>query len=232
MAAFAAVYKPPQAAGFRGGYRRFAAALPLATKDVQPRFARGNTPLSPPTAVLLLKGSMSLDFRVASLPLQIQFLCHPGGGSLLYASPCANLSSSLYSAAKTSPSGGGAVGRRGAFPSRQRRGCMVFPRPQGGLPVFPGRKPGYKGFLYIAPQAPPQPSQPKTASNLRPLGPVGPINPRLRSRRQSLAPWAVFVAFFPFFLGLVGHSGLEQKMSSLPLLYVFFTIMEPQVGQN
>ena len=30
------------------------------------------------------------------------------------------------SAAKTYPSGGGAVGRRGAFPARRRRGCMVF----------------------------------------------------------------------------------------------------------
>ena len=28
----------------------------------------GNAPLSPPAAILLLKGSMSLDFRVASLP--------------------------------------------------------------------------------------------------------------------------------------------------------------------
>ena len=212
MAAFAAVYKPPQAAGFRGGYRRFAATLPLATKAVQPRFARGNTPLSPPTAVLLLKGSMSLDFRVASLPLQIQFLCHPGGGSLLSASPCANLSSSLYSAAKTSPSGGGAVGRRGAFPSRQRRGCMVFPARKAVCLFSPGESPVIKVFFILRRRRH--------------------HNPRQRSRRQSLAPWAVFVAFFPFFLGLVGHSGLEQKMSSLPLLYVFFTIMEPQVGQN
>ena len=29
----------------------------------------------------------------------------PGGGGLLYAYPCANLSRSLYSAARTSPSG-------------------------------------------------------------------------------------------------------------------------------
>ena len=36
------------------------------------------------------------------------------------------ISISRHSAAKTSPSGGGAVGRRGAFPTRRRRGCMVF----------------------------------------------------------------------------------------------------------
>ena len=45
-------------------------------------------------------------------------------------------SNSRHSAAKTSPSGGGAVGRRGAFPTRQRRGCMVFHARQGGFKCF------------------------------------------------------------------------------------------------
>ena len=42
----------------------------------------------------------------------------PVGGTLLYASLCANLSCSLHSAARISPSGGDAAagGRRGAFP--------------------------------------------------------------------------------------------------------------------
>ena len=60
----------------------------------------------------------------------------PGGGSLLSASLNANLCRPFYSAARTSPSGGGAVGRRGAFPSRQRRGCMVFPSPARAVCLF------------------------------------------------------------------------------------------------
>ena len=59
---------------------------------------------------------------------------------------------SWHSAAKTSPSGGGAVGRRGAFPSRQRRGCMVFQRAKRGLHVFPSRQGrGFEGFIIMAP---------------------------------------------------------------------------------
>ena len=58
------------------------------------------------------------------------------------------ISISRRRSAKTSPSGGGAAkdGRRGAF--RRAKGAVVrFFRPKGGLPVFPGRKPGCKGFL-------------------------------------------------------------------------------------
>ena len=53
----------------------------------------------------------------------------PGGGGLLSAYPCDNLSCSIYRRWKTSPFGGSTSegGDRGAFPSRQRRGCMVFP---------------------------------------------------------------------------------------------------------
>ena len=212
MAAFAAVYKPPQAAGFRGGVSplRGNAAFGNESRTTSLRSWK-YTPI-PAYGGTSPKGKHVTGFSGRFTPLQIQFLCHPGGGSLLSASPCANLSSSLYSDAKTSPSGGGAVGRRGAFPSRQRRGCMVFPARKAVCLFSPGESPVIKVFFILRRRRH--------------------HNPRLRSRRQSLAPWAVFVAFFPFFLGLVGHSGLEQKMSSLPLLYVFFTIMEPQVGQN
>ena len=61
------------------------------------------------------------------------------------------ISNSRHSAAKTSPSGGGAVGRRGAFPTRQRRGCMVFQRAKRVWLVFPRAKPGCKGFIILAP---------------------------------------------------------------------------------
>ena len=70
-------------------------------------------------------------------PLQIQFLCHPGGGSLLSAFLSANLCHSFYSDAKTSPSGGGAVGRRGAFSTPVRAVCLFFsPARQGGCTVL------------------------------------------------------------------------------------------------
>ena len=39
----------------------------------------GNAPLSPPTAVLLLKGSMSLDSQVASLPYESSSFATPEG---------------------------------------------------------------------------------------------------------------------------------------------------------
>ena len=73
----------------------------------------------------------------------------PGGGSLLSAFLSASLSHSLYSTARISPSGGDAAagGRRGAFSSRQRRGCMVFQRAKRVWLVFPRAKPGCKGFI-------------------------------------------------------------------------------------
>ena len=92
----------------------------------------------------------------------------PGGGSLLSAYPCANLSRSLHSAARISPSGGEAAagGRRGAFPSRQRRGCKGFSSPivihckycKSFLPLKsapPGKKPpqAAEGVHFLAPKA-------------------------------------------------------------------------------
>ena len=66
----------------------------------------------------LSTGKRLTRFSVAYGSLRIVFACHPGGGGLLSASLSANLSHSLLSAAKTSPSGGStaAGGDRGAFP--------------------------------------------------------------------------------------------------------------------
>ena len=60
----------------------------------------------------------------------------PGGGSLLSAFLSANLCHSFYSGAKTSPSGGGAVGRRGAFPTPVRAVGLFSPAHQGGCEGF------------------------------------------------------------------------------------------------
>ena len=109
--------------------RLSAAALPAAVKTKQPGFARGNAPLSV-LRTTSPKGKHVTGFSGRFAPLRIQFLCHPGGGSLIYAYPCANLSRSLYSAAKISPSGGEAAegGRRGAFPAGEAR-LACFPSP-------------------------------------------------------------------------------------------------------
>ena len=109
----------------------------------------GNAPLSPPTAVLLLKGSMSLDSQtsgrmpkgkrlygqarrllirpcvfyaeyaptVPTNPVPLP----PRRGKFALRSASKLTSNSRHSAAKTSPSGGGAVGRRGAFPRASAR---------------------------------------------------------------------------------------------------------------
>ena len=178
MAAFAAVYKPPQAAGFRGGVSplRGSAAFGNESRTTSLRSWK-YTPI-PAYGGTSPKGKHVTGFSGRFTPLQIQFLCHPGGGSLLSASPCANLSSSLYSAAKTSPSGGGAVGRRGAFPSRQRRDCMVFPRPQGGLPVFPRRSPVVKVLYKLAAEPPTTTLACEAGVNPWPLGPsLSPSSP-------------------------------------------------------
>ena len=62
----------------------------------------------------------------------------PKGGSLLSAFLSANLSQSLYSAARISPSGEDAAagGRRGAFPTPVRAVCLFSPRPSGRLYGF------------------------------------------------------------------------------------------------
>ena len=109
------------------------------------------------------KGKHVTGFSGRFTPLQIQFLCHPGGGSLLSAYLSANLSCSFHSAAKISPSGGDAAagGRRGAFPTRQRRGLHVFLRPSGRL----------FGFIILAAKPPTTTLTPKACQTLAPLEP-------------------------------------------------------------
>ena len=57
----------------------------LGAKGKQANLASlvGNAPLSPPAAVLLLKGSMSLDFRVVSLPYKSSSFATPEGEVLV-----------------------------------------------------------------------------------------------------------------------------------------------------
>ena len=43
----------------------------------------GNVPLLPPVGDVSPRESVSRDFQVAVVPLQITFACHPGGGDLL-----------------------------------------------------------------------------------------------------------------------------------------------------
>ena len=43
----------------------------------------GNAPLLPPVGDVSPRESVSRDFQVAVVPLQITFACHPGGGDLL-----------------------------------------------------------------------------------------------------------------------------------------------------
>ena len=48
-------------------------------KTGKPGFARGNAPLSPPAAVLLLKGSMSLDSQSSTTPYESSSFATPEG---------------------------------------------------------------------------------------------------------------------------------------------------------
>ena len=114
-----------------------------------------------PLAVCLLWSYRTRDFhpldythagrtpysRFAGLP--------PEGGSLLSSVFSANLSCSFYSIARTSPSGGGAVGRRGAFPTGASPVCLFFQRPPGRLSGFIIRGALHKlnGAHHLPPQA-------------------------------------------------------------------------------
>ena len=138
----------------------WAAALPKAAKTVQPGMRPiGNAPLFPYGDFHLKVKRLTMICASLSL-LQIMFAVHPGGGSLLSASLSANLCRSLYSAARISPSGAAKGGRRGAFPTRQRRGWLVFPSPARAVVWF---------YTYWRRSRPPQPSRPKAVSNFRTL---------------------------------------------------------------
>ena len=88
--------------------------------------------------------SVSRNFQSPYGSLQISFACHPGGGGLLSAQPCANLSHSLFNGGKSSPFGGKVVPKvpKGVHFPRAIGAVVWFSRPQGGLPVFPRAKPG------------------------------------------------------------------------------------------
>ena len=123
----------------------------------------------------LSAGKRLTRFSVAYGSLRIVFACHPGGGGLLSASLSANLSRSLLSAAKTSPSGGStaAGGDRGAFPT-----------PAGRLYGFYSAKRNYK--THRSKGAAPQPSEPARCRRAEPFepsepgprsGPIAPLPP-------------------------------------------------------
>ena len=88
------------------------------------------------------KGKHVTGFSGRFTPLQIQFLCHPGGGKSALRSAFALTSIVKHSAAKISPSGGDAAtgGRRGAFPRATGPVLWFSPARKGGLPVFPRAK--------------------------------------------------------------------------------------------
>ena len=54
-------------------------ALGAKGKPANRAFARGNAPLSPPAAVLLLKGSMSLDSQSSTTPYESSSFATPEG---------------------------------------------------------------------------------------------------------------------------------------------------------
>ena len=95
-------------------------------KTVQPPFGCGKCTPSVACRRRLSTGKRLTRFSLACGSLRIVFACHPGGGDLLYAFLSANLSCSIYSAARTSPSGGS-----------PRRGIGVyFQRAAGPVGLF------------------------------------------------------------------------------------------------
>ena len=120
---------------------------PVARRKCTPSVACGD--VSP-------RESVSRNFQSSADSLQISFACHPGGGGLLSASPCANLSCSFYRGAKTSPSGGSTAvgGDRGAFP-RAAGAVVWFSPPEGRVACFPtGESPVVKVFYKLAAEPP------------------------------------------------------------------------------
>ena len=118
----------------------------------------------------LSTGKRLTRFSVAYGSLRIVFACHPGGGDLLSAYPCANLSCSLYSGEKTSPSGGSP--RRGiGVHFHERSEVLWFSLPKAALPPK-------AAYILIARRAIPQPSEP-----FEPSEPSEPCH--------AVAPWAI-----------------------------------------
>ena len=88
------------------------------------------------------KGKHVTGFSGRFTPLQIQFLCHPGGGKSALRSAFALTSIVKHSAAKISPSGETPpqAAEGGAFPRTTGPILWFSPARKGGLPVFPRAK--------------------------------------------------------------------------------------------
>ena len=134
----------------------------------------------------LSAGKRLTRFSVAYGSLRIVFACHPGGGGLLSASLSANLSRSLLSAAKTSPSGGStaAGGDRGAFPT-----------PAGRLYGFYSAKRNYKTHRSKGRYH--HPLNPPAASEQNPLNLLNPGRGAAPLRHHHPFPLWYFVPPFP-----------------------------------
>ena len=153
-------------------------------------------------AGLLLKGSMSLDFRVAALPYKSSSFATPEG------EVCSTLTFALtqdahYIAAVKVPPPGERwciSTKRGVFPSRQRRGWPVFPSPvRAALWFYQLTSSPAHQFTSPLPwfyqkwrrRRPPQPS------GQRPVKPKNLKNLRARRARPpfSSAPSALYTPF-------------------------------------
>ena len=107
----------------------------------------GNAPFSPPTAVLPPKGETThYILRVAGAPSKC-VRCAPRRGKSTLRFPMESYGTLLSIHSSTAKRGGERWWR-------QPPKGDAFPRPKGGLPVFPRAKPSCKGFLILAPQAP------------------------------------------------------------------------------
>gem|GEM_PF-6370191 len=143
--------------------------------------ARGNAPLSPPTAVLPPEGEVcsTLSFYLLSI--------------------------SRRRAAKTSPTGGGAVGRRGAFSSGEARFACFF-TPVRAVFRFSFRE--AKLYTHRREAAIPPPLNPLNLLNL--LNPFPP-SPLSTQPAGPLGPPPLWCLTAPPFPRKRGHNKAEEK---------------------
>ena len=154
----------------------------------------------------LSTGKRLTRFSVAYGSLRIVFACHPGGGDLLSAYPCANLSCSLYSGEKTSPSGGSPrrgigvhfccgdpaeglqVGRSLSLACTQKDLPMNRPTDEARFYGFRCQRQRcrQRRHIYSSPKAIPQPFEPARWKRAEPSEPSEPSEPC-----HAVAPWAI-----------------------------------------
>ena len=120
--------------------------------------------------------SVSRNFQSPYGSLQISFACHPGGGGLLSAQPCANLSRSSYSNGKSSPFGGKVVPKvpKGVHFLAPKARLFGFPARRAVCLFSHGRSPVVWVSTNWRRSRPPQPSRPRAVSILRTLGAKAP----------------------------------------------------------